>query len=183
MSFVSIVASESLISVMADGRVTTNGKPSMENFQKFEKVDNKFVAFTGSTDFCLPLKNTVVKMLKAGYDFDSIANIVDTEIKSIRQSNGKTNIAFGGINFEGDIEYHTFSSSNGTREKVKPVANDARYHFLFGDRCNINLDERFKSLVEEANGNVGIAQMNLNKEVSNIDDTVNDTVFHLVIRK
>jgi hypothetical protein len=193
MSFVSVVATGKLLSVMSDGRMTgENNKVLREGVKKFYKVgDRKFVAFSGSADQSREIADQIKNKLEIGIDFSVINALLSDLFNSndFKKIGCKVFLYYGGINPQGDIEvFESVSTANGsTSQKYLPTGNKPIVRFSIGHIVDPEFNIKGKCL-ELFNSDMTVddsfhKQEALNSYVAQFDDCVNTNVYHMVIEK
>jgi hypothetical protein len=185
MSFVSIAAKHDYISIVSDGRITTDGVASKEDFQKFEIYNSSFIAFTGHENYCLAFKDFILDLLTKGENYDSINKHVKNFLQIIRENDNeaKLNIAFGGK--DNGVMKLFFNNTRGEYEDLIPGQNYT-LRFLGGEKIfsmqsTLNLQFRsyykFNKKITNEHKRIKATQIKLLKEVAKNDATVNDKPF------
>ncbi|OKP91312.1 hypothetical protein [Paenibacillus sp. P32E] len=200
MSFISVVATEKFVTIMADGRVVNmdSGEIIEENFIKYLQVNEKaFIAFTGTKDTGEAMAETIARRIIEGEDFAKIHQILIGTIESLKEiitDSRPVSIAFGGFNKEGEAELRSYASKSKQTLQFKPKGHEFATTLMTG--ANSSLDEKdlhvvFEGFMREAmHGNIDPspsqiiqAQKLMNKYVSERDYTVNNITSRLVLKK
>lgn len=188
MSLLSIIATNTFISFMSDGRVFDHGNDEIvdESFKKIFKVNNKIIYAVGGNYY-------VAKILE-----QEISNFDTTNAKRFAHSlfntigNGKVHkemhIFIGGLDDNNKIYYTGFSQDSTELIEISPpersnnfacnetgVNEGVIYHDMFDKLMNQNI--RLLK-VKDAK----IIQEKFNAQISMIDKTVNTRTFHEYIK-
>lgn len=188
MSFISVVAMETFITVVTDGQVTRGYEIIDNNFKKYRKISNKqFIAFGGAKEVCESLVNHLEFIGDNNYDLHVLANDLYETVKNIPFGPIKTMFAIGGVNNNGEIEMFTLNNDpKDTLRIFSPKGTDLSYAFLSSNVDDNVIYEKFVQLLSITGFNTPNkcikAQKMLNQFVSSIDHTVNRITFELRIK-
>jgi hypothetical protein len=196
MSFVSIIATEKVLSVMSDGRVNIEGAVIQEDYQKFTVLgDNQgFVAITGAKEAGEQAIEIVKQFHQGSYSYFAAAQEVQKLlIRDIPHSvypHLTLNMAVGGL-AEGQIEFYTLSNKNQSVQDIlsfAPKGDDISYAKLESNeiiRLGIDLTPVLIEFLRQK-GYATVEQLKeaqsfLNDYVAKVDKTVNTTTFHFYV--
>lgn len=191
MSFVSVVARESFITIMSDGRVSNKmtGEIIDENKVKFVKIgDSRFVAFAGISEICDLIVPVISQLLESGHEFKDILSTMEKVLKENSRPGLFVTIAFGGINKDGNIEICSVENNNMTSAHFTPKGTDINYFFLRNPTISAqDVNRKFLELIRKNGTNTpkefNRSQKMLNSWVSKKDNSVNDNTSTMLIRK
>ncbi|MCG3089142.1 hypothetical protein [Sporosarcina cyprini] len=190
MSFVSVIATNSYITVVSDGKVTGRDGETLEtDYQKSRKIsDKQFIAVTGDRDMADQIfgiatyKEEPYNLLNASIDLRKKL------INAMRNQPRVVLVVIGGVNEWGKIVYYYFTSKP-EQQMIRGLPGDKHEKgFLSSDKVNPNkIEEKFDEFIDS----VGIktphesleVQRKLNDFVAGIDETVNENKFELIIEK
>lgn len=192
MSNVTIVSEEDFITVVSDGLVTNlheiNRNPQ-KNYQKFKRFgENNFIAYVGHLEMMELISDSLVKNYK-GQRFDSVMNQVKSLILTSDLKEGvDANIAIGGFNENREAEIYVYSTKDDSLVKKSGYGRDTQIiHFYGPETDNKKSSEKMKELVSENNPKSPTewvkVQKKLNSFVAQMDSTVNDVTFSLILEK
>lgn len=198
MSFVSIIATEKVLSVMSDGRVNNEGIVLQEDYQKFTVLgDNEgFVAITGAKEAGEKAIEFVKHFHQEGYSYlvaaQEVQKVLIRDIPHSVYPHLTLNMAIGGL-VNGQIEFHTLSNKNESVQDILsfvPKGDDISYAKLESTeitRLGIDLTPVLIELLRQK-GFATIKQLKevqslLNDYVAKVDKTVNTTTFHFSVEK
>jgi hypothetical protein len=198
MSFVSVLARTSFLTVCTDGQGTyEDGEIAFNDYQKFVSYDGRgFIAFTGSFTICeMIVRNFKVDLTKP-FDFADWAERLSANLEALRLavaypiSGECVQLAFGGKNSHGEFEVYSLNSNDYSLIHEKPqLPYHLRAVFLWSDPNLLDLafirDTLGNALEEygrETPEQLLLAQRKLNGRISEIDPSVNDITFSLIIR-
>ncbi|RFA36236.1 hypothetical protein CAI16_05460 [Virgibacillus dokdonensis] len=191
MSFVSVIASDSFISMVADGRVVQDGNSIQENYRKFKQIGLKqFVAFAGAKQICEAVMDQINVEIEKMYELSKVAKEIHSAIYGKSELEG-INILFvvGGVNINGCIEFYTINRVDEEIRKYKPeTPTDRSYAFLHNGMIDEGIvGEKF----EETYSKYGVTSLSkcqrvqeeLNNKIADLDESVNKITFKLSFRK
>jgi hypothetical protein len=190
VSFVSIIAQESFITVVSDGQVTLDGEILESHYKKFKRISkDQFIAYTGSKEICEELIKHLVYLQDKKYNLQLIADELYSVVKEIPFKPLKALLAVGGINDIGNVQFYTFSNiPNAEFLTFQPKNDEISYAFLSSEHVD---DEELENDLIQYLSKTGFntpnkclkAQKMLNAYVETIDETVNKNTFELAIKK
>lgn len=193
MSFVSIVARETFISIMCDGRMTSvDGKALEENVKKFRRLNDKcYIAFAGTYDLCIECAKDVERLFDEN---NSLEDVIDKIKDKINQTHydevtHKVMFSLGGLSSEGEVIITKMSNNPEIDFEIfKPRGNDITYIFLHNtDEELVNLDKEFericKNIKVTTQSKLKKAQKILNDKIADIDNKVNKIEQNLIIKR
>lgn len=191
MSFVSVIAKEDFITVVSDGQVTRNSEAIQNNYKKFTKISNKqFIAYTGIKEFCEGLVSEIKYKGNEIHNLNKIALDLDKKIKVIPYETYTVMFIVGGIGKSGNIEFYTLNNNYSENLRYFNPKNDSlNYGFLHNGSLSskINLENKLVEHLRITGFNTPNkcikAQKLLNKDIAQIDPTVNNVTFDLTIKK
>ena len=192
MSFVSICAKESFISVVSDGLIKNmeTGEEVGQRYQKFAKIsDNQFVAFTGNHGLAEAIKVTLPFDTR-GYDLEGVSKLIHKRLlDDIPIEKAKMAVAIGGVNQDNNIEFHSFINDPTKKfNSFQPKDDKLSYSFLESPEMEgFDLEILFKEYISTIGHNTPSkilrVQKRLNDFVAANDSSVNRITFNLMIRK
>lgn len=192
MSFVSIVACESFITVVSDGLVTNyyegprNPSGNQKKFKKF--AHDKFIAFAGHLQLVEIISTKLVEKYN-GQSLKETTNQVKRLIQKAELQKGvSANIVIGGFNEQNKPEIYTLSTKDQITNEVLDFGDGVQVVYLYGPETN--KDKVRQKMRELSKGSISKDpntwiehQKALNKYVSQFDSTVNNTTFELIIKR
>ncbi|MEJ3738118.1 hypothetical protein [Bacillus tropicus] len=188
MSFVSVVAEETYITVVCDGlKVTTHGDGRQErdeHYQKYRFIGPKqFIAFTGHVRPCEYLIEGYPQ-LEEGYDLDQVALELKGKIRGYAfEPNERALIVVGGVS-NGEIVLHYFDheTPNGDIFR-KPKGSNMTYILLESPNTEDGISESFKPFLIGAQSPEQVLQIQelFNSLVSVVDPSVNTVTYKELI--
>ncbi|KAB7635268.1 hypothetical protein [Bacillus sp. B3-WWTP-C-10-D-3] len=193
MSFISVVATENLITVMSDGMESqkVNGKIEevSPNYKKFKKISEKqFIAYAGNTGICTYIANKY-KFKYEVYNLEEVAFEIQKELLQFPRNETKNQFIIGGVQ-NGEVLCYTVKNDEGLPELVKPEKKkgsqiDIKLTTLSSNylkkKIERNLTKSFETFFKKNNNQVLHAQLMLNNLVAENDPTVNTNTRHIVI--
>jgi hypothetical protein len=195
MSFVSIVATKDFVTVVSDGLAINleTGEVIENRYKKFFKISEKqFIAFAGNKGIADHIKE-IINYKKEGYNLFQLISALYWQItREIPFERARVLVAVGGVNENGEIEFHTFINKPGeTINSYRPKNDEITYSFLeskFIDEGKHQIIENKFIEYLSVNGyntpyKVLRSQVQLNKLVCGMDPSVNNITFELYIRK
>lgn len=192
MSFVSVVATEKFIAVMSDGLIKDieTDKDLGKRYQKFTKIcNNQFVAFAGNHGVAEALRKAI-PFIKRPRDLLQTSEVIHKRLlEEIPSDKAKMSVVIGGVNLEGNIEYHYFTNDIGSDINSNyPKEDGLLCAFLQGpETSHIDLEPVLIDILRQTGINtpnkILKAQKRLNDYVEERDSTVNKVTFELSIRK
>ncbi|WP_338712788.1 hypothetical protein V9W62_09435 [Bacillus velezensis] len=188
MSLVSIIARENFITVMTDGRVTSEGEVIQENFKKFIKLNkDMFFAFAGHKEPCEFVAQWAKEYFEQ-YGLEKLASAINDFVLNNKLDKYKILAGFGGVDSQ-RIKFFTYSSLEKKVEHYTPEGyNDIKYTFLYPSKDkDLNLREILTHGLSKYGFNTPNkclkAQKELNDKVASKEFGVNRITFNLTIRK
>lgn len=191
VSFVSIVAGESWVSVMSDGRVTKDGQPTDEARVKFREVVPRrvFVAHAGSLPWTQCALDLAAQELAQGTDFTIVAVDMQRFLREVPAEHPVL-VAFGGLDSSGNVHVYAMSNLGAYMELSPNSAEPIRYAFLYNSNHVVD-DHKLSEILQQLyqrHQPIGqedwkLVQNELNDYVARLDPTVNTTTYHLWLSK
>lgn len=187
MSFVSVFANSKLLSLV---RVTNNGETVNDNYKKFVMISPKqFIAFAGAKEVCESIVDQVEYLNDSVYDLEQIAKEIHMNIYG-KEILDPYNLLFtiGGLSAHNYIEFHTVNNKEEEIASYHPESvEDVTYAYMH----NSDIDLDVNSKIVELRNLYGIrsfydrrkVQRELNKYVSQHDNSVNQITSELKVRK
>ncbi|MCX7710219.1 MAG: hypothetical protein N2484_10265 [Clostridia bacterium] len=193
MSLVTILATESFLSVMSDGRITySDEKVSRIVYEDYFKIihpsPNYFVAFTGDLT-AIETFNKTSGILSPDEDQKSFASKIHKRLLDYTQGEVYVNYAIGGKNCNNEIEFFIFSSYSDAVEHSKPNnKNNMKFKALVSENIEIEdfaqeVSDLLNEIDEYTPQNAVQVQETITRLVSSIDPTVNDNTHYIIIKK
>jgi hypothetical protein len=185
VTFISVVARKSFITLMTDGRVSwSSAEVDQENFKKFKKVSNdQFIAFSGHKELCENVVNQIEYTHLCYNLYDLSTLIYDAINGDGYHKQFHLFFVIGGIDVNNEISLYVIDNHKNFLLFKPTDENDLKYTFT----NHPQLDQKFNELLDETGSDTAMdcikAQKLLNDIVANIDDTVNTNTFELSIEK
>ena len=188
MSFVSVIGYSNFINIMCDGRVSHNGVPINENYQKFILLDNIsfFIAFAGQKEPCEEFIKTTMPLFVSGDRFYVMAEKVQQRLLSLPNLNYRILLAFGGKTSDGILQFCTFSTLEPVIQLFTLTNDNIVYTFLNNSSISARiLEQRLSEYLNKTGFTspemVKLAQKRLNDSVAAEDPNVNTNIFSATI--
>ncbi|MNC29745.1 hypothetical protein D3C76_422150 [compost metagenome] len=185
MSLVTVVATEYFLSVVTDGREMRNGEVVGEQHPKCKQYSNVLVAYAGTKQ---PAEIIISLLEKEGVlergDLAEIATYVQHLFNAPELEKFKLLFAFGGLDAEGEITFHTIDSTHKILKKFTPKHGQISFAVL-GNQDAANLFQLRLAQIE-AGPSITEAQRiqsEINEQVSKNAIGVNNTLFKFSIEK
>lgn len=184
MSLLSLIATNTFISFMSDGRVYDheNNEVIDESFKKIFKVNNKVIYAVGGNFNAAKVLEEHIHHFD-GSNARSFAHSLFNEL-----GNGKVHkelhIFIGGTDEKNQIYYSGFSQNSTALIEIQPKPLEIRFACNeTGENQNINYFDLFDEIVNQNKNYINIEkakmiQNQLNNRISTIDKTVNTKTFH-----
>ncbi len=190
MSFISIIARENFLTVMSEGRVSREGKPTgEEDFKKFFRVSPHFIVGFGGADRALILNflgETGLLEPNNG-DFQAVADHVQAKLREKPYRHGKVFVGFGGVNSNGQIEFYALGTGNTETRHFLPKGDDISFCFFSLDGYEMDLQSELIKFLGITNYRTPAqtlrAQKLLNDAFAKINPSMNTNTFQAVINK
>lgn len=191
MSFVSVIARESFLTVMSDGRVIDRNDCIIdEAYQKFSCDEKSFIAYAGSREVCEMITRDIRDLVFNDRDYVGATLVLVQVFEQLKlESHGlKVMMALGGVNKQEEIELNTVDSIKKETLSFKPKGSDIDYAFLNNIKNNkvdfqTKLVELLKQTGIDTPSNTIQAQRLLNNYISDLDISVNKKTFRAVVKK
>lgn len=191
MSFVSVIARESFLTVMSDGRVIDRNDCIIdEAYQKFSCDEKSFIAYAGSREVCEMITRDIRDLVFNDRDYVGATLVLVQVFEQLKlESHGlKVMMALGGVNKQEEIELNTVDSIKKETLSFKPKGGDIDYAFLNNIKNNkvdfqTKLVEILKQTGIDTPSNIIQAQRLLNNYISDMDISVNKKTFRAVVKK
>ncbi|MBJ7887987.1 hypothetical protein ABC970_12815 [Bacillus licheniformis] len=192
MSLVSIVARENFITVMTDGRVTSDGKIVQEDYKKFIHLNkDMFFAFAGEKEPCEFIAQWAKEYCK-NYGLEKMALSINDFVLNNKLDRFKVLTSFGGVD-SNRIKLYTYCTIEKTTEQYIPEGDkleNTLYAFLYNSSAEDN-DFKLKEILGHNLNKYGFntpnkclkAQKDLNDIVASKSFGVNKVTFDLTIKK
>lgn len=182
MSFVSIVARSSWISVVSDGRVTAGDDVVEEQYQKFIlPTSGSFIAYAGNKQ---PCELIAKRLLDTGFRTDPLeesARRVFGMIAHLKDLGHKAFVALGEVSASG-AEFYACGPNQSVPVFFRPKGDDVCYSFLSNTHLSDEaLEQQFVLGLQRSGVDTSAqcqqAQIELNEWVADRDVTVNKNTF------
>ncbi|MCY8310016.1 hypothetical protein [Bacillus vallismortis] len=189
MSLVSIIARENFITVMTDGRVTSEGEAIQEDYKKFIQLNkDMFFAFAGSKEPCEFVARWAKDYFKQ-YGLNKLASAINGFVLNNNLNKYKILAGFGGVDSK-RVKLFTYSSlENKLNEFIPEGYHDIKYAFLYNsstENNDLNLTEILTNGLRKHGFNTSNkclkAQKELNEMVASKEFGVNNITFDLTIK-
>ncbi|AXC53664.1 hypothetical protein ABEX91_11155 [Bacillus subtilis] len=192
MSLVSIIARENFITVMSDGRVTSDGEIVQEDYKKFIHLNkDMFFAFAGQKEPCEFIAQWAKEYCK-NYGLEKMALSINDFVINNKLDKFKVLAGFGGVDSK-RIKFFTYNSLEKTTEKYIPEGDkleNTHYAFLHNSNDEDN-DFKLEEILAYNINKYGFntpnkclkAQKDLNDIVASKSFGVNKVTFDLTIKK
>ncbi|WP_043976971.1 hypothetical protein [Priestia megaterium] len=194
MSLVTVVARESFISLVTDGRVTDSENNSVvdENYCKYRKIsDSILIAGVGSYVQCKQIMAIAINLFQAHLDIDVLAKQIKTQLVNDvpREINPgiKVSLVLTGLDSNNDVTVYIINNkSNELKKPVKPKGK-ATCIVITTDEDNDEYYNEINNLFykhrADAPESFLAAQKEFNDYVARENQTVNTIHFNYLIKK
>ena len=182
MSFVSIVARETWISVVTDGRCMTEDEVVDEHYQKFAQPDSdRFIAYAGDKDKCELVVRGMRELGHIQLGLEDSAKHMAGLIQEVGRRDFKLFMATGSVGPTG-AEVYAFSTESNQPIILKPGTMDICYTFLSNNGVSEeSLNKEFAKLIQKygdcSPDKARQAQIELNTWAAGQDCSVNNITF------
>ncbi|MED4162488.1 hypothetical protein [Halalkalibacterium halodurans] len=190
MSFVSVVACQSFITVMSDGLVKDleTGKVLDTKYPKHKKISSKqFIAYSGIKEYCEHITDHF-SFTDDMYNLSEIANQIFQIINVGDFSRHNLHFSVGGVDINGEIAFYTIKNKNGEGVRQYRPTNNAlqcAFHESGQFKKKISLLDKLTEYLRKTepidSKKCLMAQKRLNDLVAMHDPTVNKKTFSIEI--